>query len=139
MYDSDRFFQACAVPYRRNNDQIEFCLITSKKTQKWSLPKGTIRTEDNAVSDTVLRQALKEAGLHGETMDKPLGSYEYRKWEELLEVVVLLMHVTQCDDEWPDMDVRKRCWVDKDEALKLLAKDEHKKLVRAAWERICEA
>ena len=135
MYDSSRFFQACVIPYRKNGEQIEFCLITSKKTQKWSLPKGTIRSEDT-VSETIQRQALKEAGLHGEIMDDPLGSYEYLKWEERLAVVALLMHVHQCDDEWTDMDVRKRSWVSKDEAIKLLTKDDHKKLIKAAWDRI---
>ena len=135
MHDSSRFFQACAVPYRDNGEQIEFCLITSKKMGKWSLPKGSIR-DDDTPSETIRRQALREAGLHGEIMDEPLGSYEYWKWDEMLAVVVLLMHVHQCDEEWTDMDVRKRCWVSKDKAIKLLAKDDHKKLIQAAWDRI---
>jgi 8-oxo-dGTP pyrophosphatase MutT (NUDIX family) len=135
MYDSSRFYQACAIPYRNDGEQIEFCLITSKKTQKWSLPKGTIRSEDT-VSETIQRQTLKEAGLHGKIMDKPIGSYEYLKWEETLAVVALLVHVHQCDEEWADMDERKRCWVSKDEAIKLLAKDDHKKLIQDAWDRI---
>lgn len=136
MYDSDRFYQACVIPYRAaEGNGVEFCLITSRKSGKWSLPKGTIRSEET-VSDTITRQANKEAGIRGEFIDSPIGTYTYSKWETLLEVVVLLMKVHECDEEWPDMKLRKRCWVSATEALELLAKDDHKKLLKKAIERI---
>ena len=136
MYDSDRFYQACAIPYRVKDDgTIEFCLITSRKSGKWSLPKGTIRSEET-VTDTITRQANKEAGIRGELFDNPVGAYTYSKWETLLEVVVLLMKVRECDEEWPDMKMRKRCWASAAEAIELLAREDHKKLVEKAVERI---
>ncbi len=135
MFDSDRFFQACVVPYRNSDLGVEFCLITSKKSGKWSLPKGTIRSEET-VSDTIARQAYKEAGVRGELIEDPIGTYSYHKWETILEVVVLSMRVHECDEVWPDAEVRKRCWVDGDEAVKLLHKPDHQKLVYKAIDKI---
>lgn len=131
MFDSDRFYQACAIPYRFGDNGIEFCLVTSRKSGKWSLPKGTIRSEDT-VSDTLIRQSQKEAGIRGELVDAPIGSYSYHKWDMVLDVVVLVMLVTECDDEWPDDQMRQRCWASGDEAIELLNKDDHKKLVKKA-------
>lgn len=135
MFDSDRFYQACVIPYRSSDMGIEFCLITSKKSGKWSLPKGTIRSEET-VSETIARQAHKEAGLRGELIEDPVGTYSYHKWETILEVVVLMMNVNECSDEWPDAEARKRRWVTSEEALSLLSKDDLKKLLRKAVERL---
>lgn len=135
MFDSDRFYQASVIPYRSSESGLEFCLITSKKTGKWSLPKGTIRSEDS-VSETIARQAYKEAGVRGELIEEPIGTYSYHKWETILEVVVLMMDVSECDEEWPDATARKRRWVSADEALGLLSKDDLKKILRKAIERL---
>lgn len=135
MFDSERFYQACVIPYRATAVGFEFCLITSKKTGKWSLPKGTIRSEET-VSDTIARQSHKEAGIRGELIETPVGTYSYHKWETILEVVVLMMLVEECDAEWPDSDTRKRCWVPGDEAITKLDKSDHKKLMRKAIENL---
>ena len=135
MFDSDRFYQACVVPYRTGDHGLEFCLITSKKTGRWSLPKGTIRSEET-VSDTIARQAHKEAGVRGELIEEPIGTYSYHKWETILEVVVLMMHVDECSEEWPDDTARKRRWLPGDEAIELVNKDDHKKILRKAIERL---
>jgi ADP-ribose pyrophosphatase YjhB (NUDIX family) len=131
MFDSDRFYQACVIPYRVGERGVEFCLITSKKSGKWSLPKGTIRPEET-VSDTIIRQARKEAGLQGELLEPPVGSYTYHKWETILEVVVMRMLVSECEDDWPDAECRKRCWVSGEKAIELLNKEDHKKLLKKA-------
>ena len=34
--------QACAIPFRRNGGQYEFCLITSLRKGRWGFPKGII-------------------------------------------------------------------------------------------------
>lgn len=135
MYDAKQYFQVSVIPYRPAGDDIEFCLITSTKTKKWGFPKGTIKPDQTPL-DTATRQALKEAGVEGEIAEEPVGSFKYVKWEELQEVLVLMMHVTTFHDDWPDSGRRERQWVKVDQAVNLLTKADYQKLVKEASERI---
>jgi 8-oxo-dGTP pyrophosphatase MutT (NUDIX family) len=135
MSDVESFDQAGVIPYRRGGEGIEFCLVTSTKTRKWSFPKGTIKPGETA-ADTAARNALKEAGLRGRIVDPPLGTYSYRKWETTLEVTMLLMEVLKCEDQWEESKLRQRCWVSKDEAIERLSLRDQKELVQAAWQRL---
>ncbi len=135
MSDEEQFRQAGAIPFRCQGERIEFCLVTSKKTKEWSIPKGTIKVGET-VAETALKNARKEVGLHGRIVAPALGSYTYRKWETTLEVTVLLMRVLQCEDEWEEAGKRQRCWVSKDEAMRRLARRELKELLEVAWERL---
>jgi phosphohistidine phosphatase len=127
--------QACVVPYRRQGERIEICLITSLKKGHWILPKGIIDPGETLV-ETALKEALEEAGLDGRIVGEPLGAYEDFKWGTVLQVTVLLMEVTRADDEWLEADVRERSWVDATEAAEMLAKAELRPFVAAAMDRI---
>jgi len=127
--------QAAAVPYRRRNAEPEFCLITSIRKGRWGVPKGIIDPGETAVQ-TALKEALEEAGLHGHIEGKPLGKYEYYKWDSILVVTVLLMQVTGEDEDWEEADLRSRCWCRADEARRRLRHHEVRRLLDAALERI---
>jgi 8-oxo-dGTP pyrophosphatase MutT (NUDIX family) len=128
-------FQACVVPFRRPAERIEVCLITSLKKGRWIFPKGIIDPGET-LEQAALKEALEEAGLHGRIVGELLGDYEDFKWGTTLHVTVLLMEVTCADDEWPEVDVRERCWVDAAEAAGLLAKAELRPFVAEAIDRI---
>ena len=87
------------MPYRRQNGECEFCLITSSSGRRWGFPKGIIDPGESAV-ETALKEALEEAGLQGHIEGDPLGRYEYAKWGTTLEVTGLLMRVTAAEDDW---------------------------------------
>ncbi|MEO1267491.1 MAG: NUDIX domain-containing protein [Myxococcota bacterium] len=107
--------QAAAVPFRiREDGQLEFCLITSSDG-RWIFPKGVVESGDT-IEETALNEAAEEAGLQGRIIDYPLGHYRTTKWRMTLEVVVVLMEVDAEEEEWPEADVRERCWVSADEA-----------------------
>ena len=127
--------QACVVPFRSKRDQLEICLITSLKKQRWILPKGIIEAGESC-EEAALKEALEEAGLRGHIVGDALGSYEDHKWGCLLQVTVLLMEVTQCDDQWFESDVRQRCWVSPERAMELLSKPILRQLVDIAVKRI---
>jgi 8-oxo-dGTP pyrophosphatase MutT (NUDIX family) len=120
--------QSCVVPFRRQGERVEICLITSLEKGRWILPKGIIDPGET-LEETALKEALEEAGLHGRIVGEPLGTYEDFKWGTTLHVTVLLMEVTQCDDQWPEDDVRERQWVAATEAAEMLAKKELRPIV----------
>jgi len=130
--------QACVVPFRRQGERIEFCLVTSLKKGRWILPKGIIDPGETR-EESALKEALEEAGLHGRIVGGPLGTYEDFKWDTTLHVTVLLMEVTQCDDKWFESDVRERCWVDSEEAAEMLANPDQRPFVEAAVHGIRES
>ncbi len=123
--------QACAIPFRRVGEDVEFCVITSLNRKRWIFPKGIIDPGETLVQ-TALKESHEEAGLHGRIVGEPLGTYEDFKWGRTLEVTVVLMEVLHCDDHWEESEVRQRRWVSADEAIPILSKDELKDFLKAA-------
>ena len=126
--------QACVVPYRKRDDQIEFCLITSLKRKRWIFPKGIIEHSDTQ-EEAALKEALEEAGLRGRIFGEPLGSYEDSKWGALLDVTVLLMQVDHCEDDWQEAGMRQRRWVHPSVALQIVSRPALKRMLKAAIDR----
>lgn len=129
--------QACAIPFRRADAVVEFCLITTSGKGTWSFPKGIIDPGETA-PETALKESYEEAGLRGAIVGPPLGSFAYRKWETRLEVTVLLMHVTEAAAQWPEAGLRQRRWAELSEARGLLERDALRDLLERAAERIGE-
>ena len=65
-----------------------------------------------------------------------MGEFKDAKWNTTLNVTVLLMEVTKCDDDWLEAGVRQRRWFDAERAAELLAKKALRRLVDKAVERI---
>ena len=129
--------QAAAIPYRMKKGSPEFCLITSINNGHWGFPKGIVDPGETPV-DTALKESNEEAGLSGEIMGKPLGRFVYQKWGTSLDVTVFLMKVSTDDDEWDEMELRKRVWCGEDETRKKLYRGEYQELLNAAVKRIAK-
>lgn len=129
------FEQACAVPVRRRGTRLEVCLITSS-SGRWVFPKGFIDPGETN-SEAALKEAFEEAGVHGQVLGEPLGSYKARKnkLRKCLSVVVLLMQVTRSDSEWTESHRRQRRWVSVTAARQLLSQPELRDCLDAALER----
>jgi 8-oxo-dGTP pyrophosphatase MutT (NUDIX family) len=127
--------QASAIPFRRRGDALEFCLITSASGNRWGFPKGIIEGGDSPEA-TALNEAREEAGLHGRIIGEPLGTYRYQKWGTVLDVVVFLMEVDHVDDDWQESGLRERVWVNDEDALSRIDRDELVAFLRRAVERI---
>jgi 8-oxo-dGTP pyrophosphatase MutT (NUDIX family) len=115
--------QASAIPFRWRGGRLEFCLITSSNRGHWGFPKGIIEVGDTA-EETALIEAHEEAGLRGHIVGRPIGEYRYQKWGTDLDVTVYLMVVDSVDDEWQEAEMRKREWVNADEAAARVADNE---------------
>jgi phosphohistidine phosphatase len=127
--------QASAIPCRRLDGQLEFCLITSASGRRWGFPKGII-DPGMSTEETALQEAFEEAGLRGRLVGEPLGKYCYKKWNTSLEVVVYLMEVTDVGGTWPEASVRSRVWLPSDEALRRLDRERLRELLLVALGRL---
>lgn len=115
-------------------DQLQVCLITSLKKRRWILPKGIIDPGESC-HETALKEALEEAGLRGHIVGEPLGVYKDFKWGRPLQVSVLMMQVTACDQDWVEADVRDRCWVSPLRAARMISKPALCRFVNIAAKR----
>lgn len=127
--------QAATIPYRRQPNGLEFCLITSAQKSHWAFPKGMIDPGESW-DETALKEAHEEAGLHGTIEGPPLGSYLYVKWDRQFEVTVCVMRVTGVLETWPESAARGRRWASGEEALALIDRPELRHFLSLAVERI---
>jgi 8-oxo-dGTP pyrophosphatase MutT (NUDIX family) len=111
--------QAAALPFRNLGGQIEICLITTRTSGRWSIPKGFIDPGDTAAG-TARKEAREEAGVRGRVVGSPVGYYEITKGGVRCTVAVYLLHVDRVDAQWDEQDLRTRRWVTADEAVGLL-------------------
>ena len=74
--------------------------------------------------------------MHGRIKGKPLGSYPLDKGDVTIEVTVVLMRVSRCDEHWEEEGRRERQWVTADDAASLIARVEQRKLLTLALKRI---
>ena len=70
--------QYAALPYRIHGRQVQVMLITSRGTGRWVIPKGW-PMDGLAPRETAVAEAAEEAGILGEIVDRPIGSYRYIK------------------------------------------------------------
>lgn len=129
--------QAGVIPFRRYSGVTSYCLVTTSSGRRWTIPKGIIELSESA-RETALKEAYEEAGIHGELIGAPIGSFTQKKWGLTFTVEVFLMDVTHVDDEWPEAGLRRRRWCDADTALALLRNRPVVDLFREATEQLEE-
>jgi 16S rRNA (guanine527-N7)-methyltransferase len=137
------FDQVCAVPYREAAGRLEFCLITSRRTDDVGFPKGTIEPGES-IDQAALRETWEEAGLHGDVASAgaqpPIfASYQYAKNGRRMRVAVVLLHVRHEAAQWPESGVRRRFWLPADEAQQRLTVDVLRPILAEAVARLSAA
>lgn len=86
------------------------CLVTTSSGRRWTLPKGMIEP-DQTEAEAAVREAWEEAGVAGEVLREPLGSYRTTKWGQECVVVVYGIAVGETADRWPEANRRQRRFV----------------------------
>lgn len=125
--------QAGCVPYRFRKDELELCLITTRKG-RWGFPKGIIDPGETP-QETVLKESMEEAGLVGKIVGKSIGSYRYRKWGSDLLCTMFVMKVTRAEETW-DESWRQREWFSPEAAREIIDREELLPFVDAAEKRL---
>lgn len=122
--DIARFRQFAALPYAITAGHIEVCLVTSRDTQRWIIPKGWAERK-LAPHKLAAREALEEAGLVGKIAKKPVGEYTYVKDGKVsCRVAVFPMLVRQQLESWQESAERTRTWVASSVAADLVEEPE---------------
>ena len=70
--------QFAALCYRLRKGKPEILLVTSRRTQRWIIPKGW--PQDGMLpAQSAAIEALEEAGVEGKAHDMSLGMFSYTK------------------------------------------------------------
>lgn len=104
-----------ALPYVVVDNEPLICLVTTRETKRWIIPKGwsKVGMPDSTVAS---REAFEEAGVLGTISEKALGSYEYRKKLHAFayakcRVSVFALHVDRQLLDWPERRQRQIAWL----------------------------
>jgi len=102
-----KYKQSGVVPLINIDGKLKTVLITSTKTGRWTIPKGTI--EKNMMPwDSAAKEAHEEAGILGSVKKIDVGSYTYEKWDGQCDVTVYPLIITKVLDHWDEAHFRER-------------------------------
>lgn len=105
--------QVGALPIRDLGAGLEVCLVTTRETHRWTIPKGwPMRGRKDREAAEI--EAKEEAGVVGAASSKPLGSFLYwKRFPEQLELVrvkVFRLDVTRQLSDWKESAERRVGW-----------------------------
>lgn len=106
--------QVAALAWRAAEAGVDVLLITSRISSNWLLPKGWPMAGLSAV-EAAAQEAFEEAGVWGEAVEQPIGTYHYDKrlkdGSELpCRVDVFAIRALGLLSNWPEMTQRRRRW-----------------------------
>ena len=135
-------FSAGGVAFRKQDGRIDVALISVGADDRWQLPKGLV-DKGESTEDAALREVREEAGIDTEIVTR-IDKVEYWYfWEENGQriryhkfVYFYLLRYKAGDVRDHDHEVNDARWVDIDDAIKMLAFDNEKKIMEKAKELI---
>ncbi len=115
--------QFAALPYRIKNDKVQICLVTSRKSGRWIVPKGWPMNGETP-TEAAATEAFEEAGLRGKVHTRPVGVFSYYKVRSEDELpciaVVFPLKVKKILSRWPERKERERKWVSRKKAAAMV-------------------
>lgn len=115
--------QAGAIPFSVVGTKVAFLLVTTRRTGRWSFPKGVL-VEGLPAWEVAAKEAYEEAGVEGRVEPRAIGTY--RAWKtrgvrrSVIEVEMFPLRVTRQVEGWPEDGQRYRHWATAAEARRLL-------------------
>jgi 8-oxo-dGTP pyrophosphatase MutT (NUDIX family) len=121
-----------ALPWRRDGDRLEICVVTTRETHRWTIPKGWPMKDLSAAAAARI-EAEQEAGVSGTIEEEPCGSYLYWKRGaarfDLIRVEVFPLRVTRTLADWKEKGQRRIRWLAADAAAALVEEPELVELI----------
>jgi 8-oxo-dGTP pyrophosphatase MutT (NUDIX family) len=115
--------QFAALCYRIKNDKVQFCLVTSRRSGRWIVPKGWPMNGQTPM-DAAATEAFEEAGVRGKIEPRPIGVFSYYKVHSKNELpciaVVYPLKVKKVLRTWPEHKERNRKWLSRKKAAALV-------------------
>ena len=119
--------QVAALPWRRVDGVVEVCLVTTRETRRWTVPKGwpMKRLTDRAAARA---EAEQEAGVTGKIAKQPIGTYTYWKRQpdrfDFVRVEVFPLKVAAHLETWKEKGEREVRWLAAADAALLVEETE---------------
>ena len=111
--------QIAALPTRRVDGRLEVCLVTTRETGRWTVPKGW-PMKGMPDREAAAIEAAQEAGLVGKASKKPLGTFDYWKRRldrfDLVRVTLYRLKVRKVLNAWKEQGERQVRWMSLDDA-----------------------
>lgn len=131
---SDVRTQFAALCYRVRKGKLKILLITSRTTKRWIVPKGW-PMDGKTPADSAAIEAWEEAGVRGTCNGQCIGIFSYSKetgsGSELPCVaMVFAIEVADLAEGFPEAAERKRIWVSRKKAAKLVDEPELARIIR---------
>lgn len=115
--------QFAALCYRIKNDKLRVCLVTSRRSRRWIVPKGW-PMDGQTPFDAAATEAFEEAGVRGKVQMRPVGVFSYYKVRTEDELpclaVVYPLKVKKVLKDWPEKKERERKWLSRKKAAALV-------------------
>ncbi|MGB7204611.1 MAG: NUDIX hydrolase [Anderseniella sp.] len=113
--------QVSALPCRTRNGLLEVCLVTSRDTGSWIVPKGWPEPKQSHAA-TAAQEAWEEAGLKGTIDPQRFGTYKALKGlkdgaKMPVRMDVYLLPDPVQHDDFPEKGQRKIIWMPVEEAI----------------------
>ena len=80
-YKEKVFKQLGALCYRKKRGKIFILIITSRRSKRWTIPKGW-KLETINTRKSVALEAWEEAGAQGKVSSRSIGRFLYRKRDQ---------------------------------------------------------
>jgi 8-oxo-dGTP pyrophosphatase MutT (NUDIX family) len=116
--------QVGALPYDVVDGRVVFLLVTSRRSGRWIVPKGSLIAGETPYRSAEI-EAMEEAGVEGIIDREPIGTYRTIKKggiaRRVVEVDLYPLRVTKQHDTWLEQGARHRHWVLLREAKRLLS------------------
>jgi 8-oxo-dGTP pyrophosphatase MutT (NUDIX family) len=130
----NELLQVAALPWRRHGGHVEICMVTSRGTGRWILPKGWPEKKLSH-SEAAAIEAWEEAGLKGSIAAEACGSYLTAKamrdgLELAVRMNVYLMPEPRQRDKFPEAGERDVAWLPLEDAIELANETGLKDLLR---------
>lgn len=126
--------QFAALCYRIKRGKVQVLLVTSRRTKRWIVPKGW-PMEGRTPAESAVQEAWEEAGVRGRADGPCLGVYSYAKGRFEtgdLQCVAMLypVAVKALAKRFPEQGQRRRRWVSRKKAARLVAEPELARLIK---------
>lgn len=125
--------QFAALCYRIRRGKLQILLITSRGSRRWIMPKGW-PSEGRTPGASAAQEAWEEAGVIGKHGETCLGVYTYGKVMQgstPVPCVAMLypVKVKSLAKKYPESGQRRRQWVSRKKASRLVAEPELARLI----------
>lgn len=125
--------QFAALCYRVKKGKVQILLVTSRGSRRWIVPKGW-PMDGKTPAESARQEAWEEAGVTGKPDGNCLGAYSYAKALETaddLPCIAMLypIAVKSLAKKYPERSQRRRRWVSRKRAAKMVAEPELARMI----------